>query len=402
MKRHSFVALLWLAGLMALHGCVEEFDAQLPDEDTRRLVVDGYICSNAEGRISITHTMALDDYRTSYYFVAERNAVVSVESEDGPVEATVRNSQATGGFYTVKVGRLDPAKLYWLRVELDGEVFVSQPQHPLDAMPIDSLSYEQDEDNLEVSIMVSAAGESGGQERYYAWWADEYWEVTTPFEAAYRFEPMLGASSPYVFIPPEERTNHGYCQSPDTRRTYGAAADFRDGVIRKKLLYSFGHKDNRLNTHYYARVYQRAISRQELEYIELQQRQSSQMGGIFSPMPNEMPTNMRCQEGTTPVVGFVGFSGEIGHRIISIPRSEVVYKPQRQATDLSFEMTKAYSPYELFAMGFRLHIHTSHTSSDKWAAPWTLDCTDPFWGATLEKPSGWPTEEELRRDGIIE
>ena len=124
--------------------------------------------------------------------------------------------------------------------------------------------------------------------------------------------------------------------------------------------------------------------------------------GVFSPMPNEMPTNMRCQEGTTPVVGFVGFSGEMARRLISIPRSEVVYKPQRQATDLSFEMMKAYSPSELFAMGFRLHTHTSHTSSDKWAAPWTLDCTDPYWDATLEKPSGWPTEEELRRDGIIE
>ena len=53
-------------------------------------------------------------------------------------------------------------------------------------------------------------------------------------------------------------------------------------------------------------IHQRAISKAEYEY-ELARRQAgSEMGGLFTPQPSALPTNIRCLTSGKHVIGFVG------------------------------------------------------------------------------------------------
>ena len=58
-------------------------------------------------------------------------------------------------------------------------------------------------------------------------------------------------------------------------------------------------------------VHQRAISKAEYEY-ELARRQAgSEMGGLFTPQPSALPSNIHCLTSKKHVIGFVGCSDNI-------------------------------------------------------------------------------------------
>ena len=73
-------------------------------------------------------------------------------------------------------------------------------------------------------------------------------------------------------------------------------------------LYGISRGSEMIFHRYSGLIHQRAISKAEYEY-ELARRQAgSEMGGLFTPQPSALPTNIHCLTSSKHVIGFVGCS----------------------------------------------------------------------------------------------
>ena len=58
--RYYALCIINCALLFALSGCVEEFEADIPDDDTELLVVEGTICANKMNKFILSRTQSLN------------------------------------------------------------------------------------------------------------------------------------------------------------------------------------------------------------------------------------------------------------------------------------------------------------------------------------------------------
>ena len=73
---------------------------------------------------------------------------------------------------------------------------------------------------------------------------------------------------------------------------------------------------------------QRAISKAEYEYELARLQASSEMGGLFTPLPSALPSNIRCLTSHKSVVGFVGCTLNVAkYRFFLNSYDYSVYRP---------------------------------------------------------------------------
>ena len=383
-----------LALLTLVTACVEDYNPELPESETGLLVVEGSILSDAVCRFYLSRTTdlpreAVYDYiygTTSEYFISIM-ANVSVEGEDGTHYEGVR--AADGSYYQVKVGHLNTRTRYWLRVEADGEIYTSDPTYPLENEPIDALTFWQNEEDHLVHIMVTAQKPADNEIRYYQWDCTEYWEIHTPLITKYEYD-LSSDNIVQIRVP----KNQGWCTHSRENLALTSSRDFKENQIKEYPIYSISHQDDRLSYLYYTRVYQRRISKEEYEYIEMSEKLSSQMGGLFTPMPAELPTNIHCQNGDRRAIGYVGVCGPATQNEIFIPSYKVYFQTTHKPRILTPEEKIGFMPSGLYARGYRVSNYDPRSGETDWAERWCVDCTDPLWNASLERPDFWPEDGE--------
>ena len=124
-----YYTLFSLALLMS--SCIDEYNADLPQTDQNRLVVEGHIRSDMTCTFYLSRTRGLSE--ESWILgssVAVSGASLSVLGEDGTVFPGTSIPPSIGiytpsGTYQVQVGTLKPDVRYWLRIETEGDVFTS-------------------------------------------------------------------------------------------------------------------------------------------------------------------------------------------------------------------------------------------------------------------------------------
>ena len=178
MKRKLTYRTLWtlLVGTLLMTSCIEDFVADIDEKDEQLLVVEGSIYSNSLCTFYLSSTQKVggeyywDDvglggeYGVSSLHAPRKNsfnvykAEVSVQGSDGtsfPCEKNPYHGGYVGVAYQVNVGTLKRGVKYWLQVKLDSLTYESEPQEPIFAVPIDSLSFAQEREDLEVDILVA-------------------------------------------------------------------------------------------------------------------------------------------------------------------------------------------------------------------------------------------------------
>ena len=110
--------------LFILSGCIEEFEADIPEEDSNLLVVEGTICSGKMNTFILSRTQPVNSSYTPRMVVG---AKVSVRGSDG----SEYRAEEAGGYYACWIESLNPDAEYSLHIETDGEVYESEPQKPL-------------------------------------------------------------------------------------------------------------------------------------------------------------------------------------------------------------------------------------------------------------------------------
>ena len=137
--------------LLTLSGCIDEYTADIPSDDSELLVVEGTICSSRLNKFILSRTQAVNS-STQPRMVS--GAKVSVHGSDGSEYV----AQAADGYYACSLGELNPNVEYYLHIEADGEVYESEPQKPLRTEEIAEVSVVQSnpESNIEFYVTPEA------------------------------------------------------------------------------------------------------------------------------------------------------------------------------------------------------------------------------------------------------
>ena len=101
----------------------------------------------------------------------------------------------------------------------------------------------------------------------------------------------------------------------------GNSRNYEGQHIRKLKLYDVDRADERVYYKYSGLIHQRTISKAEYEYDLARRQASSEMGGLFTPLPSALPSNIHCLTSKKHVIGFVGCSLNTSeYRFFLIPK----------------------------------------------------------------------------------
>ena len=288
--------LCLMVGVCSLSGCIEEYEADIPEEDSDLLVVEGTICSGKLNKFILSRTQAINSL---YIPQMVTGAIVTVRGTDG----TEYTTQAADGYYTCWIEALDPNAEYYLHIEADGEVYESEPTKPLRTEKIAEVKGVQNTPESDIDVLVTPeAPFESDRVNYYSWTYDETWEVHADYSTHMYFdkETMMRIYQANLF--PEI----GWKDATGSTIMVGSSASYEGQHIRSLKMYDLSRSNERVYYRYSGLVHQRAISKAEYEY-ELARRQAgSEMGGLFTPQPSALPTNIHCRTSDKHVIGFVG------------------------------------------------------------------------------------------------
>ena len=137
--------------------------------------------------------------------------------------------------------------------------------------------------------------------------------------------------------------------------------------------------------HYHIDVYQALVSKDAYKYLSNLQKNISQTGSLFAPLPAEYKGNVKCVTSPEqPVIGYVDVA-TITHKSIYLPTSDELY--EQQASSCSVIPASTFKNFsEAYASGFNiLSLNVAYSEYR------CVDCTNSGRG-TKDRPSWWPTD----------
>lgn len=383
-----YMVLCLIVGVFTLSGCIEEYEADIPAEDSNLLVVEGAICSGNVNKFILSRTQAIKSSDTPQMVTG---AKVSVRGSDGSEYMT----QETNGYYSCWIDALTPDVEYYLHIEADGEVYESEPQKPLRTEKIAEVKAVQytPESNIDVLVTPAAPFDSD-KTNYYSWTYDETWEVHSDYTTILYYDTETLEHK----IKVDQFPSLGWKDATSSTIIVGASSNYEGQHIQKLEMYNIGRGNERMYYRYSCLVHQRAISKAEYEY-ELARRQAgSEMGGLFTPQPSALPTNIRCLTSNKHVIGYVGCSLNTSeYRFFLNAKDFSILYPEEEDTRLWLENPSEEDCCRLVNKGMYLCEWRTSTSTGMletaWAFDYQLDVR--FKGAYIEEPDFWSLTEDV-------
>lgn len=275
----SSVSLI-LSLLVVLTGCIEPYDPPASSEVADLLVVDGFL-NTADGSVSVllTHSKPLDSDDPT---LPESNANMSIRTESGNEYGL---SELVAGTYTAEGLPLDPAEKYQLSIRTaNGQEFQSDYVDIRSTPVIDSVVWDTDEDG--VNIYVNAHDASANT-RYYRWDYVETWQYNAAVSSDFKVENNVP-----VYRNADERIYTCWRTLPSTKISIASTVRLSEDVIYRYPLTTIPKGSSKISVRYSILVKQRAISKDEFNFLEQLQKTTESVGGLFDPQPSQVPGNL--------------------------------------------------------------------------------------------------------------
>lgn len=392
LRRSAFLTLLFLAS-----ACISEYHAEISTGEQKLLVVEGEITANTEAIFYITRTVGLDADPLSEE-TEEVEATLTLIADNGwrgePARKIARNT------YLLSIGELEEQVKYGVEIIHQGDVYVSTLMSPLRTPPIDELSWTQGEEHGNVQIRLSCHDDHATATTYLMWRYEETWE----YKSAYRAVAFIDPKSYKVYI--DNSAPLQYCwQRTRHNQAIPLSVSHEEGNrVTRKMLYEHPSYDDRFSILYHAKVKQRAVSREAYEYILDKQKYSNDSGGLFTPQPSQLASNITCV--TNPdklVIGFVDVAMNEEEQQLYIPTEEIsrqVYSEECESYtyrdlllfDLPDYSNKGIYNYQFRPLTTKINSNPDNPEVEFWTIKECADCRER--GGTKEKPEGWPTEHQ--------
>lgn len=369
------ILILMNVALLILGGCIEEYDDGYSDSGNNLLVVSGSIMGNSQNTFVLRRSVArsAENYEAINNYVS--GAEVTVECSNGSKFTCSERGQ---GCYVVNIGELLPDEKYGLRIVVSpDEVYTTTPMCPMSSPAIEKASWFMRDD--EVNVVLST--EDPHERVYFCWEYEDAWEYVTPYVATYEYSPETDG-----IVVANPLKNRGWFYGHNYDYVIGTNERYDDGALKKFKICGYSDSNYRFQTKYCIFIRQYALSREEYEYLHLVDVYNSQMGGLFTPMPSELPSNVHGSEGQK-AIGFVGVRGSCSEQYVCITSGQVGYKHYEHPRDATEAELEGMSDYNKYINGYRVHEYISFTNEVKWTEGRFVDVT--MYGAVLEKPDYW-------------
>ena len=386
MKKSLYIILGLMVSICMLSSCIDEYEADIPFEETDLLVVEGTICSSQTNTFILSRTQAINSSHTPKKVMG---AKVSVRGTDGSEHV----AQSIDGSYSTWIGFLDPDVAYYLHIEADGEIYESEPQKPLRTEEIAEVCGVQNTPDSHIDVLVTPkAPFNPDQANYYSWTYDETWEVHPDYTTNmyYDTETKRPGYSSLQF------PKCGWKDAIGSTIIVGASSNYEGHQIQRLKMYDIDNSDERVYHRYSGLVHQRAITKAEYEY-ELARRQAgTEMGGLFTPLPSSLPTNIHCLTSSKHVIGFVGCAMNISeYRFFLDATDYSIQRPHKE--DAREWIQNPSDDFCIFLLNKGMFLcewtvdYVSGTLTTAWATEKQLDVR--YKGAYIEQPEFWTWRE---------
>ncbi len=392
LKKTIYYVLCLMMGMSTLTGCIEKYEADIPTDETGLLVVEGTI-TPGKNTFRLQRTTALDSY---YSYLVVDDAWVVVRGTDGSEYQT----EGDYGTFTCTIDELNPNVQYYLHIETDGEVYESDPQTPLPTEKIAEVRGDQSTPRSDIDILVTPAEPFDNSKiNYYTWTYEETWEVHPEYNTFvyYDVENMQCVKNNHLLYP-----ERGWKDEASSTIMVGSSTNYDAQHIQQLKIYDISRESEKMYVRYSGLVHQRAISKAEYEY-ELARRQAgSEMGGLFTPQPSALPTNIHCLTSKKHVIGFVGCALNTSeYRFFLEPKDYSIYHPIDKDKRRWVEAPSADECVELVKSGLHLCEWDDTYMSPEgvpilqtaWAYEYLLDVR--LRGAYIEEPDFWHLTENV-------
>ena len=392
LKKTIYYVLCLMMGMSTLTGCIEKYEADIPTDETGLLVVEGTI-TPGKNTFRLQRTTALDSY---YSYLVVDDAWVVVRGTDGSEYQT----EGDYGTFTCTINELNPNVQYYLHIETDGEVYESDPQTPLRTEKIAEVRGDQSTPRSDIDILVTPAEPFDNSKiNYYTWTYEETWEVHPEYNTFvyYDVENMQCVKNNHLLYP-----ERGWKDEASSTIMVGSSTNYDAQHIQQLKIYDISRESEKMYVRYSGLVHQRAISKAEYEY-ELARRQAgSEMGGLFTPQPSALPTNIHCLTSKKHVIGFVGCALNTSeYRFFLEPKDYSIYHPIDKDKRRWVEAPSADECVELVKSGLHLcEWDDTYISPEgvpilqtAWAYEYLLDVR--LRGAYIEEPDFWHLTENV-------
>lgn len=381
-----YIVAIAMATVLTLSGCIEEYEADISSEDTDLLVVEGTICSGKMNKFTLSLTQAINSF---YRHQKVTRAMVSVRGSDGSEYITRENN----GEYTCRIDTLFPDVNYYLHIEIDGEVYESEPQKPLQSEKIADVTGVQNTRISNIDILVTPeAPLDSNTVNYYSWTYDETWEVHPDYMTFIYFDlDSMGYRRNANQFP-----KRGWMDATGTTIMVGASTGYDSQHIQRLKLYDINRNSERVYYRYSGLIHQRTISKAEYEYEFARRQAAYEMGGLFTPLPSALPTNIRCLTSKKQVLGFVGCSlNTSDYRFFLDVTDFSVYHPAQKVNLLWIDDTSLDDCIRLVNKNMYLCEWEDNRGVDDgklrtaWAYEYQLNVKLRYKGAYTEEPYFW-------------
>ena len=368
-----------VTGLL-LTACKENYEPPVIKTNPNLLVVDGFINNSTDTTsIHLSRTRKLSDEVT---YSPEVNAQLTLEDAGGAILYYFQ--EMDNGNYIVPGMTLDVNRKYKLHINTaDGKNYASDEIEVKQTPPIDSISWERQENGLTIFVNTH---DPQNNTRYYRWDYINTWEYYSKYASGFKYEN-------HEVIPRRRDEDVYTCWTTknSTDLYLGSSAKLSDDVIHRSPVRFIPVNAIELSGLYSILVRQYAITKEGYEYFQNLKKITEQLGSIFDAQPSQLTGNIHLTgDLTEPVLGFVTASS-VDQKRIFIKNTEVAPWSYRLQCDDRFVVpldslenyfgNGVYIPTTEYAPRGSIEGYYAGANS-------CVDCTTH--GGTNVKPGFWP------------
>lgn len=374
------LSLCIMSGLTT--SCIEEYNAVLPSSESDILVVEGSILSDTTSTFYLSLTMPINS--PSYKVKNISDATIQLRGTDG---TTVDGKLIYEGKYDIETPKLNANTLYKVVINYDGDTYETEEMKPFPSTDIQTVEFNQKTPEDAVDILVTTAIPTNPSEtQYYRWTYNETYEVRPEYISYWTWADDSAKVKYNINLYPRR----GWISSKGSDILASSSAYYGNNQIVQYKLYDIANNNRRLSVKYSTEVVQRSICKAEYEYEKERKKISTDMGGLFTPQPSSLPTNIHCSNSSKKVLGYVGCSLNVKRYRIFITTDQVNYVDEVKCIDKYTEgENQHYMEHINHVNGYKIWLYENNggIESFHWTTP---DCVDVrVMGATTNKPDYW-------------
>ncbi|NLA15423.1 MAG: DUF4249 domain-containing protein [Bacteroidales bacterium] len=389
MRSKYFVKIIGvLAAAFVAVSCIVPYE---PAELLHRegtLVVEGNISITGPFSIKITRSAPISAGRPgANNLFYENHALVYVRDEVGKIFLPDSVSHLGEYIFDFSDRLPDLNASYQLVIESpDGKIYESDLRKAKYSSDME-LHYKIDTLEEKVSIFVDTYDLTGGS-TYYHWQYEETWDYVSQIRARAFFDGSkvveTDDSNPWMY--------RCWNSSKSSNILLLETTSLSEDKIKDFLLQTIEYRNIRITQHYSIEVVQTVLDKDAYDYWQNMRKNSTEIGGLFSPQPNEISGNINCvSDPSVRAVGFVSVCNSVSKRLFVDCTSLPGYVRTRLPDDTLMSLSaNIYGLQRLKQMGFSPYLVDNQMEVSYWNLTKCIDCRSK--GGTPEVPPFWPPE----------